>query len=58
MAAAAQKTEGGTPNGNLVSSQVQSNPFLTTLPHRGNGQTLVTMGALATATTLTVGDAH
>jgi len=40
-----QKTDGGTPNGSLKSSQVQSNPFLTTLPGRGNGQTLVTMGA-------------
>ena len=45
MAANSQKTDGGTPNGSLKSSQVQSNPFLTTLPGRGNGQTLVTMGA-------------
>jgi quercetin dioxygenase-like cupin family protein len=43
----ATKTDGGTPNGSLKSSQVQSNPFLTTLPGRGNGQTLVTMGPCA-----------
>ena len=42
---AAQKTDGGTPNGSLKSSQVGQNPFLTTLPGRGNGQTLVTVGA-------------
>ena len=41
----AQKTDGGTPNGSLRSSQVSQNPFLTSLPGRGNGQTLVTMGA-------------
>jgi len=42
----AQKTDGGTPDGQLVSNQVGQNPYLTSLPQRGNGQTLVTMGAL------------
>ena len=41
-----QKTDGGTPNGQLVSNQVGQNPYLTSLPQRGNGQTLVSMGVL------------
>lgn len=40
----AKKVEGGTPTSSLRGNNVGSNPFLTTLPHRGNGQTLVTMG--------------
>ncbi len=30
-----------------MSNQVGQNPYLTSLPQRGNGQTLVTMGAFA-----------
>jgi quercetin dioxygenase-like cupin family protein len=40
----AKKTDGGTPNASLRSNQVSQNPFQSTLPGDGNGQTLVTMG--------------
>ncbi|KAK9794065.1 hypothetical protein WJX73_003686 [Symbiochloris irregularis] len=33
-----------TPNGNLILNQVATNPFLSTLPGDGNGQTLITLG--------------
>ncbi|KAK9809020.1 hypothetical protein WJX72_008010 [[Myrmecia] bisecta] len=36
-----------TPNGNIQQNQVGNNPFLSTLPGDGNGQTLVTMGPCA-----------
>jgi len=40
----AKKTDGGTPNSSLRSNQVSQNPFQSTLPGAGNGQTLVTLG--------------
>lgn len=40
----ARATDGGTPNAHLKSNQVAQNPFQSTLPGDGNGQTLVTMG--------------
>ncbi|KAK9823393.1 hypothetical protein WJX72_002454 [[Myrmecia] bisecta] len=36
-----------TPNGMIQQNQASSNPFLSTLPGDGNGQTLVTMGPCA-----------
>jgi quercetin dioxygenase-like cupin family protein len=36
-----------TPNGMIQPNQVNSNPFLSTLPGDGNGQTLVTLGPCA-----------
>lgn len=36
-----------TPNGNIRQNQVTNNPFLSTLPGTGNGQTVVTMGPCA-----------
>lgn len=36
-----------TPNGMLQGNQVNTNPFLSTLPGDGNGQTIVTMGPCA-----------
>jgi hypothetical protein len=36
-----------TPNGNIRQDQAGNNPFLSTLPGTGNGQTIVTMGPCA-----------
>ena len=44
---ALQKNDGGTPNASLRSNQVGQNPFVSTLPGAGNGQTLVTLGPCA-----------
>lgn len=39
-----------TPNGSIRPNQVTTNPFLSTLPGDGNGQTLVTLGPCASNT--------